>query len=56
MEGIDFRGHNINNLMYADDTSLLALEEKKLQNPLVMVNDEGKPYGMAINVKKTSQW
>ena len=45
--------HNINNLRYADDTSLLALEEQKLQNPLNTVNDKGKLYGMEINVKKT---
>ena len=32
-------GHNINNLKYADDTSLLALEEQKLQNLLTTVND-----------------
>ena len=46
-------GHNINNLRYADDTSLLALEEQKLQNLLTTANDKGKPYGMEINVKKT---
>ena len=32
MEGVNVGGHNINNLMYADDTPLLALEEQKLQN------------------------
>ena len=46
-------GHNINNLRYADDTSLPALEEQKLQNLLITVNNKGKSYGMAINVKKT---
>ena len=45
--------HNINNLRYADDTSLLALEEQKLQNLLTTVNDKDKLYGMEINVKKT---
>ena len=53
MEGMNVGGHNINNLRYADDTSLLALEEQKLQNLLTIVNDKGKPYGMEINVKKT---
>ena len=53
MEGVNVRGHNINNLRYADDTSLLALEEQKLQNLLTTVNDKGKLYGMEINVKKT---
>ena len=46
-------GHNINNLRYAGDTSLLALEEQKLQNLLNTVNDKEKLYGMEINVKKT---
>ena len=53
MEGVNVGGHNINNLRYADDTSLLALEEQKLQNLLTTVNEKGKPYGMEINVKKT---
>ena len=53
MEGVNVGGHNINNLRYADDTSLLALEEQKLQNLLTTVNDKGKLYGMEINVKKT---
>ena len=46
-------GHNINNLRYADDTSLLGLEAQKLHNLLTTVNDKGKPYGMEIKVKKT---
>ena len=53
MEGVNVGVHNINNLRYADDTSLLALEEQKLQNLLNTVNDKGKLYGMEINVKKT---
>ena len=53
MEGMNVGGHNINNLRHADDTSLLALEEQKLQNLLTTVNDKGKPYGMEINIKKT---
>ena len=53
MEGVNVGGHNINNLRYADGTSLLALKEQKLQNLLTTVNDKGNPYGMEINVKKT---
>ena len=52
MEGVNVGGHNINNLRYADDTSLLALEEQNLQNLLNTANDKGKLYGMEINVKK----
>ena len=40
MEGVHVGGHNINNLRYADDTSLLALEERKLQNLLTTVNEK----------------
>ena len=53
MKGMNVGGYNINNLRFADDTSLLALEEQKLQNLLTTVNDKGKLYGMEINVKKT---
>ena len=53
MEGMNVGGPNITNFRYADDTSLLALEEQKLQNLLTTVNDKGKLYGMEINVKKT---
>ena len=53
MEGVNVGGHNINNLRYADGTTLLALEEQKLQNLLTTVNDKGKLYGMEINVMKT---
>ena len=52
MEDMNVGGHNINNLWYADDTSLLAPEEQNLHNLLTTVNDKGKPYGMEVNVKK----
>ena len=53
MEGVDVGGHNNNNFRYAVYTSLLALDEQKLQNLLTTVKDKGKLYGMEINVKKT---
>ena len=43
----------IQQFRYADDTSLLALDENKIQNLLTTVNDKGKLYGIEINVKKT---
>ena len=52
MEGVNVGGHNINNLRYADNTSLLALEEQKLQNLLNTVNDKGKLYGIEINCEE----
>ena len=53
MEGMNVGVHTINNLKYADDTLLLALQEQKLQKLLTTVNDKGKLYGREINVKKT---
>ena len=40
MEGVNVGGHNINNLRYADDTSLLTLEKQKIQNLLTNVNNK----------------
>ena len=53
MPGVNIGGMNINNLRYADDTSLLCLGPTDLQNLLHAVNEAGKPYGMEMNVIKT---
>ena len=53
MKGVTVGGANINNLRYADDTALLACNEKDLQDLVTAVNDKGKPYGMEMNVMKT---
>ena len=52
MEDMNVGGHNSNNLRYAHDTSLLALEEQKLQNLLTTVYDKGKPYGMGTQCEE----
>ena len=49
MKGVTVGGANINNLRYADDTALLACNEKDLQELVTTVNDKGKPYGMEMN-------
>ena len=51
--GVNIGGMNINNLRYADDTALLALNAADLQTQLKKVNKCGKPYGMEMNVVKT---
>ena len=53
MKGVTVGGANINNLRYADDTALLACNEKDLQDLINAVNDKGKPHGMEMNVMKT---
>ena len=53
MPGVVIGGVNINNLRYADDTGLLAIDSGKLQDLINTVNEKGKAYGMSINIKKT---
>ena len=50
-------GTNYNNLRYADDTALLAGNEKELSELISKINEVGKQFGMKINIKKTkAQW
>ena len=53
MERIRVGGVNVNNLRYADDTALLADEEKKLQELLDVVVTESERKGLKINKKKS---
>ena len=50
MKGVNIGGVNINNLRYADDTVLLAEGPMDLQALLTAVNENGKPYGMEMNI------
>ena len=52
MKGINIGGVNINNLRYADDTVLLAEGPIFLQALLTGVNENGKPYGVEMNIIK----
>ena len=47
-------GKNYNNLRYADDTALLAGNEKELTELTSKINEVGKQFGMKINTKKTN--
>lgn len=51
--GIRVNGKPINNIRYADDTVLLASDEKELQCLVDRVNNVGLKYGLKINIKKT---
>ena len=51
--GIKIAGRNINNLRYADDTTLLAESEEELKSLLMNVKEESKKVGLALNIQKT---
>ena len=51
--GIKIAGRNINNLRYADDTTLIAESEEKLKSPLMKVKVESEKVGLKLNIQKT---
>ena len=50
--GIKIAGRNINNLRYADDTTLMAESEEKLKSLLMKVKEESKKAGLKLNIQK----
>ena len=50
--GIKICGRNINNLRYADDTSLMAEGEEELKSLLMQVKEESKKVGLKLNTQK----
>ena len=50
--GIKIAGRNINNLRYADDTTLMAESEEELKSFLMKVKEEGKKVGLKLNIQK----
>ena len=51
--GIKTRGRNINNLKYADDTTLMAESKEKLKSLLMKVKEESEKAGLKLSFKKT---
>ena len=51
--GIKISGRDINNLRYADDTTLMAESEEKLKNLLRKVKEESEKVGLKLNIQKT---
>ena len=51
--GIKTAGRNINNLRYADDTTLMAESEEKLKILLMKVKEESEKSGLKLNIQKT---
>ena len=53
--GIKIAGRNINNLWYADDTTLMA-EREELKSLLMKVKEESEKVGLKLNIPKTKKW
>ena len=51
--GIKIAGRNINNLRYADDTTLMAESEEELKSLLMKVKKESEKAGLKLNIQKT---
>ena len=51
--GIKIAGRNINNLRYADDTTLIAESEEELKSLLMKVKEESEKVGLKLNIQKT---
>ena len=51
--GIKIAGRNINNLRYADDTTLTAESEEELKSLLMKVKEESEKVGLKLNIQKT---
>ena len=51
--GIKIAGRNINNLRYADDTTLMAESEEELKSLLIKVKEESEKVGLKLNIQQT---
>ena len=51
--GIKTAGRNINNLIYADDTTLMGESEEELKSLLMRVKEEGEEAGLKLSIQKT---
>ena len=54
--GIKIARRNINNLRYADDTTLMAESEEELKSLLIKVKEESEKVGLKLNIQKTRSW
>ena len=51
--GIKIAGRNINNLRYADDTTIMVEGEEELKSLLMKVKEESEKFGLKLNIQKT---
>ena len=54
--GIKIAGRNINNLTYADDTTVMAESKEELKNLLLKVKEESETAGLKLNIQKLRLW
>ena len=54
--GIKIAGRNINNLKYADNTTLLAESEEELKSLLMKVKEKSEKVDLKLNIQKTKPW
>ena len=54
--GIKIARRNINNLRYADDTTLMAESEEELKSLLMKVKEESQKVGLQLNIQKLRSW
>ena len=54
--GIKIAGRNINNLIYADDTTLMAESKEELKSLLMNVKEEDEKVGLKLNIKNRRSW
>ena len=54
--GIKISGRNINNLRYADDTTLMAESKEELKSLLMKVKEESQKVGLKLNIQKRRSW
>ena len=54
--GIKIAGRNINNLRYADDTTLMIESEEELKSLLMKVKEESEKVGLKLNIKILRSW
>ena len=54
--GIKTAGRNINNLRYADDTTLMAESEEELKSLLMKVKEKSEKVGLKLNIQKLRSW
>ena len=54
--GIKIAGRNVNNLRYADDTTLMAKSEEELKSLLMKGKEESEKAGLKLNIQKLRSW
>ena len=54
--GIEIAGRNINNLRYADDTTLTAESEEELKSHLMKVKEQSEKAGLKVNIQTLRSW